>query len=658
MPQIVRDNNDGSVTVRRDDGVEVSVPKGSPALAGLDSAIPVATSGQQAPQAFVNPSVFAAQQQQQYQADAPGLASVAPGAGAPSLSLTQGTSGAGPGGNTSGVQGNPPAPGYAAPGPRIPVGPVSGKTPTYGEAAQAYRQSQQDYERGLGRLTTAQQSGSLQEQKLLQQNDADQDQREKSRQMFSAEVDSEKDQALAPYKAAVADFNSYKLDPDRWWKTRSGAQKAMAIASVWITGMGNAKLMAAQALAGGVPQKQSNDAVTAIDKEIEGDIDAQKVEYDKRGKNVSLQGNLYAMNMARLGDKQKAYDLTTSMMQESFKRKLDIVARSTQNEQYAAQADMLAADFGQKSAQGLAKIADDAADNAAKWAQIRAMRDKAPKPLKNEVPNVRVPVINPQTGKQVIDLEIVRDESGNPVAPTQMVDGRTHKPMFNPDGSPIYNEVENRNGAAKQTNSPDQYGVRTVVDPKTKQKRQVLVKATPAYEPFQARDEKEALALGQATAKRDEALNKIDKLEQDQKSFGREVFSTSGNQRVYNTDKLSLLSAWHGMIGINKWTDQVAKRVDNVIPDPGKVWQIAPGPEVYQNMRDMIEQDYQEVIGEAGVPQGAQIGEQQIGVSPPTSNVAKGDPDWIKAHTTDQPGPLYVPPPAAPRYPATRPGAE
>lgn len=123
--------------------------------------------------------------------------------------------------------------------------------------------------------------------------------REKGRQAIEEEK-------FLNFENAVSDYDSYKVDPDRWFKSRTTAQNVMKWTSVALSGLANTSLMVAQVRAGGTPTKHSNSALDEIDKEINRDIDLQKLEQEKLGSSVGMAKSLYDMTHQRMGDQREA----------------------------------------------------------------------------------------------------------------------------------------------------------------------------------------------------------------------------------------------------------------------------------------------------------------------------------------------------------------
>jgi hypothetical protein len=146
-------------------------------------------------------------------------------------------------------------------------------------------------------------------------------------------------------------YDEHKVDPERYWKNKTGAQKVGLLASGFMAGIGAGYTAAAQALAGGTPQAQSNSVFEQIQREIDRDIDLQEKEGDKLGRNVQTQMTAYGVALDALNDKRAARFMARDQLLQGQKSKVDEVALRSKSEAVRANAGVLSAQFDQAIAQ-------------------------------------------------------------------------------------------------------------------------------------------------------------------------------------------------------------------------------------------------------------------------------------------------------------------
>lgn len=110
------------------------------------------------------------------------------------------------------------------------------------------------------------------------------------------------------YKTLSEDVNSKKLDSRRWWKDKSTGDKVLT--------------MVGMALSAVNPNSFQN-AMTAIDKTIERDINDQKSDIETGRMKLQDAKTLYAENIRRFGDERAALAATRMMNADVIKNQLN-----------------------------------------------------------------------------------------------------------------------------------------------------------------------------------------------------------------------------------------------------------------------------------------------------------------------------------------------
>lgn len=131
-------------------------------------------------------------------------------------------------------------------------------------------------------------------------------------------------------KQLTSDVTNQKIDPNRAWSNRSGANKVMASIGVLLSGIGSG-------LTG-----QGNMAMKVIDDEINRDIEAQKMELGKKE-------NLLGINLRRYGDLQTATQATMLQLNGIVQGQIAAAAAKTNSQQAMQQARLQIADLNNKS---------------------------------------------------------------------------------------------------------------------------------------------------------------------------------------------------------------------------------------------------------------------------------------------------------------------
>lgn len=162
------------------------------------------------------------------------------------------------------------------------------------------------------------------------------------------------------YTDAVSAYANQKIDPNRLMRSKSDSQKALLIVSAIFGGL-------AAGHNGG-----PNEALAAIDHEIDRDIDAQKTDIQNAKEGANLHGNLVANLRSKIGDFDQAVIAAKAVRIEQMKRQMDILASDYKSPEGDARAQAFNAAMNEKLAQ--LKIQQD---NAAK-ARAVSILDKMP----------------------------------------------------------------------------------------------------------------------------------------------------------------------------------------------------------------------------------------------------------------------------------------
>jgi hypothetical protein len=155
---------------------------------------------------------------------------------------------------------------------------------------------------------------------------------ELARQQIQAEID-EKQVKL---EQAVANLESTRINPDRYWQNKSTGDKIIASIAMVIGGIG-----------AGLTGKR-NTAVDIISKAINADIDAQKKEMEKAEKGITASKSVLGELRAQIKDQKLAEQLTLDSMYSAAQKKLDEVKSRFADPAKQAQVDQLIAQIDQK----------------------------------------------------------------------------------------------------------------------------------------------------------------------------------------------------------------------------------------------------------------------------------------------------------------------
>lgn len=133
----------------------------------------------------------------------------------------------------------------------------------------------------------------------------------KEEERFQLEKKKRLDDGQALYQQSLSDLNSQKIDPNRLYANTSTGDKILAGIGIALGG-----------IASGMSGKP-NAAMKVIQDAIDRDIDAQKIEIEKKVRAVGAQGSLYNDLVGRLQNEDAARHYLTSLMLEQSKNTLD-----------------------------------------------------------------------------------------------------------------------------------------------------------------------------------------------------------------------------------------------------------------------------------------------------------------------------------------------
>lgn len=128
------------------------------------------------------------------------------------------------------------------------------------------------------------------------------------------------------------------VDPNRLYRNQDTASQIAAGFAVGLGGL-------AQGLAG----LKENPAIATIDRAIDRDIDAQKLDIEKKRSAVSATGTLYGQMMEQFRDERTATEATRMMLLKTTEMKLQKIAAGTRSDEVRANAMQM---LGQLRAEG------------------------------------------------------------------------------------------------------------------------------------------------------------------------------------------------------------------------------------------------------------------------------------------------------------------
>jgi hypothetical protein len=169
------------------------------------------------------------------------------------------------------------------------------------------------------------------------------------------------DREMGHYKSMVQDLRApaAKIDPERYWKSRTTGQKIMAALGVFFGG----------------GAKGGNPGLAYLQKAIQDDIDAQKedISNERQGKRDALSGQQTFLGMARqrFSDSASAENAAYAAGIESVQAKISALAAKYDSPELRAKADMAIAGLEQTKQEKLIGLQQQAQENALKWANHR-----------------------------------------------------------------------------------------------------------------------------------------------------------------------------------------------------------------------------------------------------------------------------------------------
>jgi hypothetical protein len=139
------------------------------------------------------------------------------------------------------------------------------------------------------------------------------------------------DAQMNDYKQAQAEAASQKVDPDRWWGSKSTAEKALGIVGLVLGSFG------------GIANGGHNTAVDVMNKFIDRDIDAQKHNIGLKQHNAEATMSIYDQKLKQFGDQNAADMATRGQMLEQFKLQTQAEALRSGSAMARAKAKAIAA---------------------------------------------------------------------------------------------------------------------------------------------------------------------------------------------------------------------------------------------------------------------------------------------------------------------------
>lgn len=172
--------------------------------------------------------------------------------------------------------------------------------------------------------------------------------------------------ALAQLQAQVLDAGKVKVDPNHYWSTKSGGQKAMSVLAAACFGFAG----------------KGMDYLQRLDSLVEQDIRAQQANIENQkstlGAAVGIQNNIMANARAQGLDALAAKDAAYAMHWQNLQQQLEVLREGSPAQMQAKFEEMSAAlatksaDANQKLKASMEKAASDKALTAAQVAHLRA----------------------------------------------------------------------------------------------------------------------------------------------------------------------------------------------------------------------------------------------------------------------------------------------
>lgn len=182
----------------------------------------------------------------------------------------------------------------------------------------------------------------------------------KEEERFQAEKQKRLDDGQAVYKQALDDLNAQKIEPNRLYANQSTGDKIIAAIGIALGGI-------ASGMTG-----QKNSALEIIQNAIDRDIEAQKIEVEKKSKNVAVQGSLYNDLVGRLQNEDAARHYMTSLLLQQSSSLIDQYKTQVSSAQQAATLGKLQGEIMVQKGQAEQKAQEDLAKDPAQQQAIRA----------------------------------------------------------------------------------------------------------------------------------------------------------------------------------------------------------------------------------------------------------------------------------------------
>jgi len=182
----------------------------------------------------------------------------------------------------------------------------------------------------LGKFQTGAKQEALAEKEIAESEIATAKAKSKGEEVFAKEQERLTAKFVADREARMLKMNNAwndinlnlqngKIDPQRYWNSRSGFQKAGLILGTFLAGIG----------------ANENQVLKMIDKEIDRDVQAQVMDYRNRGDRAK---NLFSALRAKLGSDDKAALMTMKAQLATIKAQIGRAVQNTKNPKIAAQA--------------------------------------------------------------------------------------------------------------------------------------------------------------------------------------------------------------------------------------------------------------------------------------------------------------------------------
>lgn len=161
----------------------------------------------------------------------------------------------------------------------------------------------------VNRRLQAQAAGNLQEEEARLAGDVEA-RRDIQRESYdnairNAEAKGEEEATATrdSYRAKLKEIEEGKIDPDKWWSSRSTGQKASAVAAGVLAGLADAFSARAAAYGGGPKTNRVADFIKVMQDEVEQDLRAQHANLDKKKGELGELGKIYQDTLARTKDR-------------------------------------------------------------------------------------------------------------------------------------------------------------------------------------------------------------------------------------------------------------------------------------------------------------------------------------------------------------------